>query len=219
MIVFPCRYDSERPVIFRAVETARAHMPNERILVVDSDSPDKTYLDRVQQMGAIPACIANRHYETGALWYAYRKYPDESFFYLLHDSTEILKDLSPLRRHPVSAFQGLKNWDRTTMAHWEWADQVMMATDIPQLRSGFWMLMGCMQFVHSSLLRVLAHLRFDLVLPTTKPESQAMERLWGVAYAHLGYPDPPMIRDQWAWDKTDHGIRSDYLVKYLLHRS
>jgi hypothetical protein len=192
-------------------------MPDERILVVDSDSPDKTYFATVEAMGAMVAPIANRHYETGALWHAYRAYPEESFFYLMHDSTEVLKDMTHLKNVPVSGFQGLEAWGNTEGFHVQWANDALATTKIPMSHVAFSMLMGCIHFVQHALLDRLVELGFHAVLPINKWQSQSMERLWGLAYAHIGHYPIPMLRP-WEWVEGPAGIRSEYMVKYLLHR-
>ena len=92
MFVVPCKFDPKRPVIFECIENIQAHHADPDILVIDSDSPDKSYLNWCRRRGCVVADIANHGYATGAWAYAVRNYPDD-FYYLMFDSVSVQSNL------------------------------------------------------------------------------------------------------------------------------
>ena len=73
--------------------------PNEKIVLVDSDSHNKEYFNKLPK-NVIIADIGNKNYMEGALWYCYEKSPEEDFFYLIQDSMSLMVILK--LRQPLS---------------------------------------------------------------------------------------------------------------------
>ena len=81
MFVIPCKYNKDYPSIQKIVHDIRLFHPEETICVVDSDSDDKSYFDDIKlYKNVIIEDIANKNYQIGAYWYAYKKYPNEDFY-------------------------------------------------------------------------------------------------------------------------------------------
>ena len=47
MFVIPCKFNPNYPFIINLVEDIRNYHPSEKIVVVDSDSEDKSYFDEL----------------------------------------------------------------------------------------------------------------------------------------------------------------------------
>ena len=187
MFVIPCRFDPAKPIVFECVMSIMRHMPNERIFVMDSCSEDQQYLATLVGLGCTIA-KGNEHYEAGAYWFAYENFPDEDFFYLIHDSLLVLQDLTHYKSEDVTPLSVLKDWSNVIAAHKEWAEEVIKQSDYEYMTKGFAMLLGTMSFTKRSVLDKLYAKNFHKVLPTDKIGSQSMERLWGIALAQEGYP-------------------------------
>ena len=217
MIVFPCKYTPEHPVIQTAVASARKYMPHERVLVVDSDSDDKSYIREVTAMDAEVADIANHNYETGAWWYAYNNYPHEWFFYLVQDSCEFLHSMHWAKDYEVSALMTVPSWSLAGPQHYEWALENIKKSDYELCWDRFVCMFGSMMFIHRSLLDKIRAKNFYKVLPTDKVGSCAMERLWGIALSHEGYSTVPEVT-QFVWSNPEPVV-TKYLKKTWIHRA
>jgi len=190
MFVIPCKYSEQNPIIFECVSRIKQYQPEERILIVDSASEDKSYFNCLEDVEI--ADINNVNYGTNAFKYALDNYPEEQFFYciydslLLHNSLEHLK-LNPLTviRHFCSPPTGIGwNADGTSLS--VWANRQMhvhMGIGLPDTYTG---VMGPMLMCDRSVLENLSDLGFFSILPTNKYELCAMERILGCALYHLG---------------------------------
>lgn len=185
MIVFPCHNVVDRYIV-EAVGSARRLMPDEPVLVVDSDSPDRSYMNLLPAEVEV-ADVKNRGYATGAYWWAYHNRPAD-FYYLFHDNLYIRADLTHLKERPVTAVRWFPmpdagwGYDEADKPLEDWAHSVW-----PEPYPDFNGVFGPMLAVQRTVLDDLADLGFDQVLPVNKWQECAMERLWGVALAELGY--------------------------------
>ena len=75
MFVIPCKYTSKSPII-ECVKSIRRHYPNDLIVVVDSDSDDKSYFEEVGKYDAIVEDVSNKNFVNGALWHCFKKYKE-----------------------------------------------------------------------------------------------------------------------------------------------
>ena len=96
------------------LKSIKEFMPNEKVVVVDSHSEDKSYYDRVNEFG-YDIIEGNDNYESGAIWMAYDKYPDEDFYFFLQDTTYLLRDMSkfyPKEKEVICIFgsKGFGSW-------------------------------------------------------------------------------------------------------------
>jgi len=91
MFIIPCKYNSHCK-IEETVEAVRNLYPNEKILVVDSDSEDLSYFEKLKKHNVIIAEIKNNNYESGALWYAVENYVSD-WYVVLQDSVILKKNI------------------------------------------------------------------------------------------------------------------------------
>ena len=83
MFVIACRYNSKYPNVINLVDQILNYHPNEKIVVVDSDSDDKSYFQTLQRKGVVIEDIKNKNRELGAYWHAFKKYPHEDHYFCL----------------------------------------------------------------------------------------------------------------------------------------
>jgi hypothetical protein len=199
-----CKYDPNNPVVLSCVESIRKHHPNSPIHVVDSGSEDKSYYEQVEAQGASVQDINNNSLTTGNIWYTYEKYPDYDYYYFLHDSMLIKDGLLDLLDQDVVALRYFRSWNGIgwTPAEvptgengfvyeetYNWANTQLLSktTYHPELSHKFAALFGPMLMCKRTVLDKLKAAGFDKVRPTTKRQSEAMERVWGMVLNMEGY--------------------------------
>lgn len=101
--VIPCYFDANRPVVFDCVKSIKKHQPTSDIIVVDSGSKDKSYFCVLKSQGVRIEDISNPNFDTGAYWYAYKNFLEYDFFYFLHDSTVLKKNIEHLMKQSVTS--------------------------------------------------------------------------------------------------------------------
>ena len=116
--VVPVRFDPENPVVFECVESIKRYHDDPIIIIVDSDSPDKSYLNWCVDQGCRIGPTNNHLRAFGAHAWAYRHNPDADFFCMIFDSLHIQKNLDYLQSAPVTA---TRHWPNS-MHDWGWAE-------------------------------------------------------------------------------------------------
>lgn len=101
--VIPCYFDASKPVVFDCVRSIQDHHPASEIIVIDSGSRDKSYFSRLKDWGVRVEDVSNSNFDTGAYWFAYRNFPEHDFFYFLHDSTVLKKNIEHLMNRPFTS--------------------------------------------------------------------------------------------------------------------
>jgi hypothetical protein len=191
MFVIPCKYSEQNPIIFECVSRIRQYQSEERILIVDSASEDKSYFDRLE--GVEIADINNVHYGTNAFKFAFDNYLEEQFFYCIYDSLLLNNSLKHIKTIPLTVVRHFFSpptgigWNSEGISLSVWANQQMnthMGIGLPDIYTG---VMGPMLMCNRSVLKDLSDLGFFSILPTNKYELCAMERILGCALSHLGY--------------------------------
>mgnify|MGYP003334530842 CR=1 FL=1 len=89
MFVVSCYYDKQKSIIGETISSIRQFHPEEKIVICDSDSKDKSYAqeyisDYVEFFDA-----KNTRRPIGALLETYKKYPNEPYYILMHDSSSL----------------------------------------------------------------------------------------------------------------------------------
>ena len=102
MFVIPCKYNPNFPFVTQLVKDIREFHPNDKIVVVDSDSTDKTYFKELEELGVIIEDVANNNWMVGAYWHTFKKYPDEDFYFFMHDSMRVKANLDYLKEKDLT---------------------------------------------------------------------------------------------------------------------
>ena len=228
-----CRFDPANPVVIPCVQSIRAHHPESPIHVVDSASEDKSYYEQVEKFGAKVEDIGNQSLTTGNIWHTYEKYPDYDFYYFLHDSMLIKDGILDLMETDVTALRYFRSWNGlgwTPQEHpsgdngfvfsetLNWANSQLLSntTYRPEMGMRFAALFGPMIMCKRSVLDKLKAAGFDKVRPTTKRQSEAMERVWGMVLNLEGYDLSQLSLQGYCYDP---GYRENYrLEKIFLGR-
>lgn len=93
MFVIPCKYDSRSPILDSVKSITDIH-PTEKIVLVDSGSEDKSYYKDIEEYDNVEILdVSNPYRLIGALRHAYKKYPNEEYYVLMHDSVSLKKSI------------------------------------------------------------------------------------------------------------------------------
>lgn len=213
MIVYACKYFPDQPWVQAAVQSARSWMPEEPVLVVDSDSADTSYFAEVQAMGAEVLDSHNTHYETGAWWAAYH-HSDATYFFFLHDSTRLQASLATWKAQPVTVFGYLTNFDGCDTNHTSRIQGVAAKAGF-EIPDPFYGVFGSMFGCQRNAMDNLAAACPEPWLPDDKQGSECAERVWGLALADIGI-DAQAV----AWGPGENLCRMESpLFKFLSRRT
>lgn len=186
--IIPCRLDPNNPIIFECVRRVQEHHPDDKILVVDSNSHDKSYFDKLG-VEVLDSCNVN--YGTNGHYLGWQhlrgKHP---FYYFIFDSLLVNSNMSWFRngvfvplRHFNSPPTGMGQ-DRYGVNLEEWAGpqlQEHCGLEIPQYYRGVF---GPMWLASGWAMNRLEATGVFNILPNDKWQACAMERLIGIAAYH-----------------------------------
>lgn len=193
MFVIPVKYNGTDHIT-NCVKSIRESGNTDKIVVVDSNSLDKSYFGRIEKYDIIFEDIGNRYYGDGATWHCYHKYPDEEFIFSIHDSMVINENLSFLKQKEFTAFcyfdiqyfgpagpAGNGSLDYCIYK----LNSLGFNPDYEEMYK-FPGLFGSIFFSHRSILDTIHEMGFSRILPTNKFEACASERLWGYFLYKIG---------------------------------
>ena len=112
IFVIACYYDGTNNSIFECVKSIQKYYKSAKIIVIDSNSPDKTYFQRLKEKRIIVFNAKNKNYDTGAYWYAYNKFKKVNFFYFLQDSVIFKRNLSYYEKNDLTTFRYFLSFDK-----------------------------------------------------------------------------------------------------------
>lgn len=193
----------------------KTYMPNEKIVIVDSHSEDKSYYDLLQGVDIIEG---NENYEMGAVWKVYEKYPNEEHYMFLQDTTIPITDLTkyyPISDKEITSFLYSNDYDSAAIGEQEWCISNMKLCDIPYKSYGFKSFCFNLFMSKNQFLKELKEKNFHKILPTNKSDSACMEVLLGMASIQLGYK-VNYIFGHISETYNEFGLnlhRNDYIIK------
>ena len=112
LFVISCFYDGSNDAIFNCTNSILEYYENPKIVVVDSDSPDKSYFDYLKSKSIEILDVKNKNYDTGAYWLAFKKYNNYDHYYFLQDSIKIKENLSIYEKNDLTSFRYFLSMDR-----------------------------------------------------------------------------------------------------------
>ncbi len=185
MFVVACHNLAERPVIYECVEAIQRWHPDDHILIVDSDSPDRSYMDWATDRGCNVADIHNHGYAHGAFRFGVRAYPNEDWYALIFDSLILQGSLSHLQSKPITF---VRHWpDRQHDWGWNssgvhlsvWGNRQIhkMGISFPSAYTG---VLGPMMFAQRSIIDRLEKIGYFDINVTDAYEHCGLERVCGI---------------------------------------
>lgn len=192
MFVIACKFNRNNPIIFDCVDAIRRHHPGVAICVVDSGSDDKSYFNELGDSVTV-LDVNNLNYSLEAYHIAFKHFPDVEYFYFIHDSLIIQDNISFIEKDNLKTIRWWSyppvemGWDYDGKRIWDWANEQMLehlGYGVPDNYKGiFGPMFMCKRHVMEELIKTGM---FD-ILPETKNQSCATERICGIVLSNLGF--------------------------------
>lgn len=183
MFIIPCKYNNKCSFIIQLVDDIRRYHPTETIVVIDSDSENKSYFDKISRYNnLIIEDIKNKNWAIGAFWYAYKKYRTESFYYFLHDSMRIKSNLDYMKDLDLTL---LMTFDRTNLFD-SWGELINQTTKYNYIYNG----KGCygpIFMCKNKVMKRMLDMGADKIIPNSKQEIGYCEGCYGFFLEEQGY--------------------------------
>lgn len=194
MFVIPVKYNGTDFVV-NCVKSIRNSGNTDVIAVVDSNSTDKSYFDKLEPYYVTICDVGNINYGDGAMWFCYENFPEEEYIFNIHDSMIINENLSFLKEADFTAFCHfpVQYWgpmgasqELETLAYCMRRITEVGINISPAQMYGFWGLFGTVFFAKRTVLNKLCETKLHTILPYDKFTACCSERLWGFFLHHIG---------------------------------
>lgn len=172
--------------VVKCVESIRRFHPNEKIVIVDSDSPNRSYMDKVRHTNNLYIeDIKNTGYEAGAMWHVYNNYVAENYVFM-QDSMQLTRSIEPFIGSELKVINIIKDWFGANNGDHEFAKEYMPKSKYVYRDSNFKMVQYNSYLIKRKILDQLKDNDFDKIIPYDKHGSCAMERITGIVFTDMG---------------------------------
>jgi len=194
-IVCKCIEQKHKQDLIRCVNSIRKFHPQNPIVIVDSDSPDKSYMDEIKSTvnNVHIEDISNTGYETGAMWHVYENYPHYETIVFLQDSMELTRSLDEFEDSQLKVINLHNNWFGALPQDREFAQKELPKTNYQYREDNFKMVQFNSMIIKRTILDTLKENGLNKVIPTNKFGSCAMERILGIVLTDMGLTTPDSI--------------------------
>lgn len=180
MFIVPCKFSSNSSIL-ECIQSIQKFYPNEKIVVVDSCSDDKSYFEYIKPE-TFDIIEGNANYEIGAYLMAYKKYPNEKKYFCIHDSLIMTGHINDFDLNKllitVQWFNGF----------WDDEEQRLFAERIVGKTLAASKFIGCfgsIMICDNIVLNKLQEFLKPEHLPTDKMGSRAFERILGILLGNV----------------------------------
>ena len=187
MFIIPCKYNSNSPYIVDLVKQIREFHLEKKIMVVDSDSTDKSYFSLLEPYNVLIEDIANKNWMIGAYWHGFKKYPNEEFYYFMHDSMKVKANLDYLKEKDLILIATFNRLASPSFNHWNSRIANETLVDHKYIVPEGIGCYGPIFFCKNKVMAKLLELKADVLMPENKAETGFMEGAVGLLLESLGY--------------------------------
>jgi hypothetical protein len=183
MFVIPCKYNPKFPFVIDLVKDIRKFHPNDKIVVVDSNSNDKSYFEILKKYDVIVEDINNENWMVGAYWYTFKKFPNEEFYFFMHDSMRVKANLDYIKEKDVTI---LMYFNRSYGNFNTWGDRITKESNYNYNFNGN----GCygpIFFCKNKIMKTMMEMGADKFLPNNKTETGYCEGCYGFFLEEQNY--------------------------------
>jgi hypothetical protein len=185
MFVIPVKYRPDHNFVLQLVPQIRVFHPHEKIVVVDSDSEDKSYFREIEKWDVVIEDVKNHNWHHGAQWHCFNKFPDEQFFFCLHDSVIVKNNMDYLKDEPLTI---LYHFPRTLNDSFNfWKDRIVNETSFKTYTNDGKGCFAGMFMCQRWVMEKLKEAGVDKLLPSNKPETGYLEGAYGFFFEQLGF--------------------------------
>lgn len=228
MFCFSCKYIPESP-IKECVDSILKFYPNEKILIADSKSEDKTYFDLFLDYENVEIFEENEDRQVGSLWESYRRYPDEKYYILIQDTFILRKSIDEYinsqnlfisftyfsEKYKTSYHVPQNEWNDLT----NFIEKVLSETKykVPSDDQRIYGCFGPIFIVKNKLMKKFESKGLIKSFKTRNHlEQQAAERIFGICAEQEGYsPLNCNIEGNWSeskWKSADSTFKKHFLM-------
>lgn len=196
IFIIPCHNTDKTNYITPCIQSILDTQKNiDNILVVDSASPNKDYIDKVKKLSSRVGVYKaeNKNYDYGGYWHGYNfmRMPEVNAIHcFIHDSTILRRDITEDTKinnqlfTPFYWFQDRRNPDKEQEFNWLLGLLEDRGLTLPPDELGVF---GPLFTAQPAFLKALRGLRLNEVKPEGKWQAvYAGELLWGYAAYNLG---------------------------------
>jgi len=166
MFIVATYYVEQKSILDETISSIRKFHPTEKIIICDSDSPNKEYADKYISEYVEFFDAKNKRRPIGALLETYKKYPDEPYYVLMHDSSALMSSIQKFidsQSELVAFFQTPRTISTIPShigsdAYFEWMNELFSKLNY-SLRNDYMgdnyysVCVGCMGIYKNSLLK------------------------------------------------------------------
>ena len=184
MFVIACKYSKIHNYVINLVKSIREFHPNEEIVIVDSNSEDKSYFDEVKLYNVYIEDINNENWMIGAYWHAFKKYKRD-FYYFMHDSMIVKGNMDYLKEKDLTTLCYFHRGDANSSFN-QYANRINDETKYTYNING----LGCygpIFFCKYELMNNLLQKGADKILPSNKAETGFCEGAYGFYFESEGF--------------------------------
>jgi len=186
-----CTNETTKSDITKLVKSIYSFHPNADIHVVDSSSPDKSYMEQLK--GVTIHDIENRNYESGMIWHVYQNVIADTYVFL-QDSCNITGSLSPffnddLRIIPWKKPDFKGESERGTVPGWSFCQerhrkkiQELIGRTKYKVINDFEIILCNVFLTQRKIMDSFYDKNLHLALADSKLGSEATERTFGMAF-------------------------------------
>lgn len=178
MFIIPSKYTKKSP-IFDCIDRIKKFHPNEKILIIDSNSVDKSYFLKIKEIDNVEVYDANNiNYEIGSLWYVYENKlnKNDENFYLIQDGILLNRNVDIMKDFEFCAFAYNEKHDGECLKYF---DENFNNKSDYQILTDYFMVFGTCFFAKKTFLDKLNKKKVISILPTYKLGSECWERFIG----------------------------------------
>lgn len=184
MFCIPCKYSNKTNNIISLVEQIRKYHPNEKVVVVDSCSEDKTYFSELEKNDVIILDVNNLNWMIGAYWKAFFAYPNEEYYYFIHDSTKIKANMDYLKINDLTI---LATFNKNSGDFNGLNDEIRKKTKYKYIKDYGYGCYGPMFFCKGKIMHKFYNNDVHLILPNNKQETGWLEGGYGAIFEEEGF--------------------------------
>jgi len=200
--IIGCKFVAGNPVVYDCVRSIKeVYGDSAEIIVIDSDSEDKSYFSVLRDLGVVVDDAVNHHYTSGAIWYAFEKYVRDSYCFL-HDSMTVKEKIDDYAKSDITSIRYFNSgrffreyggglypgeFGFDSVEQFKWVNEQFRLHTSYSIPERFTGLYGSTSVCKRETLERLHKEGFSKVLPTNKHQDQGMERAWGIALTLGGY--------------------------------
>jgi hypothetical protein len=157
--------------------------PEDQVVVVDSDSNDKSYMDIIKHPNLEIHDIQNKYWHPGAWWHGVLNTSEVDHYAFMHDSMRIKNNISYIYENPLTFLMYFHIHVNSSFSEW---GKIMCAQNNKPFdpKYGCW---GPILFLNKDIIESLYTLGVHRFLPKNKPETGHCEGLYGTAAEIMGF--------------------------------